>query len=179
MHRPLLILDIDETLLHSVEEPLPYECDFRAGDFYVYLRPHVRLFLASVSERYDLACWSSASRNYLRMVVNELMAGLPIQPLFVWDRSRCTWRFDFNRQEHYYLKNLKKLKGKGFDLDRVLILEDEPIKVNRNYGNAIYVHAFEGLVDDDELLKLAQYLLSISTVENFRQLEKRSWRSSV
>ena len=179
MQRPLLILDIDETLLHSREEPLAHECDLRVYDYYVYLRPHVRLFLQSVSEQYDLACWSSATRNYLASVISELMAGLAAKPLFVWDRRRCTERFDFVEQEHYFLKDLKKVRRRGFDLDRVLILEDEPRKVNRHFGNAIYVKPFEGCLDDDELLKLAQYLQSISSITNFRRLEKRSWRSLV
>jgi RNA polymerase II subunit A small phosphatase-like protein len=179
MPRPLLILDIDETLLHAREEPLGRECDFQLYDYHVYLRPHVRLFLESASERYDLACWSSATRNYVAAMVKELMVGLTAEPLFIWDRSRCTRRFDFVHQEEYFLKDLKKVRRRGFDLDRVLILEDEPRKVNRNFGNAIYVKPFEGDLDDDELLRLAQYLLSIDSVDNFRHLEKRSWRSQV
>lgn len=175
--RPLLILDIDETLIHGREAPLARECDFRAGAFYIYLRPNVRHFLDTVSEVYDLACWSSASKDYLDVVVNELMSGLDRSLLFVWDRSRCTRRIDFVYQEEYFLKDLKKVKHKGFDLKRVLILEDEPRKVHRHFGNAIYVKPFEGAEDDDELLKLGTFLESIRTVPDFRKLEKRFWRS--
>lgn len=159
--------------------PLARECDLRVFDYYVYLRPHVRLFLASVSEWYDLACWSSATRLYLAAVMKELMAGLAVEPLFVWDRRRCTRQFDFAEQEEFFLKDLKKVRRNGYDLDRVLILEDEPRKVRRHFGNAVYVKPFEGSLDDDELLKLALYLQSIHGVANFRQLEKRSWRSLV
>ena len=59
----------------------------------------------------------------------------------------------------------------------MLILEDEPRKVNRHFGNAIFVKPYVGALDDDELSKLASYLKSIASVPNFRDLEKRNWRS--
>jgi TFIIF-interacting CTD phosphatase-like protein len=174
--RPLLILDIDETLLHSRETPLARQSDLRAGEYHVYLRPHAQLFLASVSEYYDLAVWSSATKGYLKTVVDALMVDQKAPLLFVWDRSRCTRRMDFVEQETFFLKDLKKAHRKGFNLNRVLILEDEPRKVQRHYGNAVYVKPYEGEIDDDELLILAQYLQSICHIEDFRSLEKRSWR---
>jgi len=178
LQRPLLILDIDETLIHGVEQPMDRECDLRADQFYVYLRPHVSEFLVAVSSRYDLAVWSSATADYLELIVSALMANIVV-PLFVWDRSKCNRRMDFIQQEEYFLKDLRKVKRKGFELDRVLILEDEPRKVWRSYGNAIYVKPFLGQLEDDELEKLASYLLKIQSLPNFRTLEKRSWRSGM
>lgn len=175
--KPLLILDIDETIIHSKQAPLARQCDLRVGIFHVYVRPHAELFLTTVSEHYDLAVWSSATRGYLAAIVKFLMATQKTQPLFVWDRSKCTRRVDYVEQDHFFLKDLKKVRRQGFDLDRVLILEDEPRKVQKHYGNAVYVEPFEGDLDDDELLKLAYYLQSICDVPNFRNLEKRYWRS--
>lgn len=177
MTNPLLILDIDETLIHGREEPLDRAADFRAELFHIYVRPHIGEFLKSISNDYDLACWSSATQDYLDIILNHIMSGLK-PPLFVWDRKRCIRRFDFTLQEEYFLKDLKKVKRAGFDLNRVLILEDEPRKVNRHFGNAIYVKPYLGSVEDMELPKLAKYLLSISQTENFRTLEKRNWRAS-
>jgi RNA polymerase II subunit A small phosphatase-like protein len=175
--RPLLILDIDETLIHGREEPLARPCEFRAGQYHIYERPDLGPFLKSVSELYDLACWSSATRGYLDIVVNTITKDLAAPLLFVWDRSRCTRRTDFTLQEEYYLKDLQKIKKKGYNLERVLILEDEPRKVNRHFGNAIFVKPYVGALDDDELPKLASYLQSITSTPNFRDLEKRNWRS--
>lgn len=109
--------------------------------------------------------------------MNTITKDLTAQLLFVWDRSRCTRRTDFTLQEEYFLKDLHKVKKKGFDLDRVLILEDEPRKVNRHFGNAIFVRPYLGALDDCELPKLASYLQSIASISNFRALEKRNWRS--
>ncbi|MFA7336838.1 MAG: HAD family hydrolase [Candidatus Obscuribacterales bacterium] len=175
--RPLLILDIDETLIHGREEPLARPCEFLAGHYHIYERPHLGPFLKSVSELYDLACWSSATHDYLEIVVNTITKDLAAPLLFVWDRSRCTRRTDFTLQEEYYLKDLQKIKKKGYNLERVLILEDEPRKVNRHFGNAIFVKPYVGALNDDELPKLASYLKSIASVPNFRDIEKRNWRT--
>jgi TFIIF-interacting CTD phosphatase-like protein len=178
MDRPLLILDIDETLIHGTEISLGRPGDFMAGDYHIYLRPHVEEFLLTVYSGYNLACWSSASESYLSIIMAELMPHPELQPLFTWDRRRCTPRLDIASDRFYFLKNLKKVRRRGYDLRRVLILEDEPIKVNRHYGNAVYVKPFFGDVEDSELLKLSRYLLSIQYTPNFRELEKRDWRTS-
>ncbi len=177
MDRPLLILDIDETLIHGVEIPLEHPCDFRAGQFHIYKRPHVDQFLGSASKFYDLACWSSATAEYLEIVLSEIIPN-NLNLLFSWDRSRCTRRMDFVLQEEFFLKDLRKIRRKGLDINRILILEDEPRKVFRNYGNAIYVRPFVGQSEDSELLNLASYLASIKMEQNFRNLDKRSWRSN-
>lgn len=176
--KPLLILDVDETLLHSVLEPLSRPCDFRVGDFFVYLRPNVHSFISAMSEVYRLACWSSATRDYLDAICGELASAFASPLLFVWDRTKCIRRFNSLEQEPYFLKDLSKVKRKGFDLCRVLILEDEPNKVQRNFGNAVYVKPFMGDESDDELPRLAQYLISIKDTPDFRRIEKRFWRQS-
>jgi carboxy-terminal domain RNA polymerase II polypeptide A small phosphatase len=78
--------------------------------------------------------------------------------------------------EEVFLKDLRKVKRNGFDLSRVLIVEDTPANVRRNYGNAAYVSPFTGDTQDDELVLLGRYLASMRAVENVRTLEKRDWR---
>jgi hypothetical protein len=40
----LLILDLDETLIHASEEQLDREADFRVFGYHVYIRPHLEPF---------------------------------------------------------------------------------------------------------------------------------------
>ncbi len=82
-------------------------------------------------------------------------------------------RYDHELFENYFVKDLKKVKRLGFDLRRVLIVDDTPRKVSRNYGNAVYVTAYTGQEGDEELLRLSRYLASISTTPDVRVLEKR------
>jgi RNA polymerase II subunit A small phosphatase-like protein len=181
--KPLLILDLDETLLHAIDiedrnnnKPIPgLTIDFWVGKILVYKRPHLSEFLTRVWQRYDVAIWSSGGKDYVEGAVKVIMADDP-QPLFVWTSSRCTQRKDFEPYREYNIKNLQKL-WKRFDRKRILIVDDSPEKCVRNYGSAIYIREFVGAQNDEELLHLAAYLESLADEPNFRTIEKRGWRN--
>jgi TFIIF-interacting CTD phosphatase-like protein len=176
--RTLLVLDLDETLIFASERPLERESDFRVGAYYVYRRPHLDEFLKSCSQISQIAVWSSSGANYLAAVVETIFPA-EISPAFIWGRERCVQPYDPERLEAYFAKELKKVKRLGFCLDRVLIVENSPQKVERNYGNAIYVCPFYGDPNDSELQKLGGFLKSLATVPNVRCVEKRGWRTRV
>ena len=178
MEKPLLILDLDETLIHGLKEPLEIDFDMLLGPYFIYFRPFAVDFLRSQSDRYQLGFWSSATISYVGPICRQLMKGNP-DPLFVWDRERCTERFDHFQQETYYAKDLSKVERKRLNLARVLIVDDELRKVKGHYGNALLVKAFRGEEADDELVFLDQYLLGILPEPDFRKLDKSNWRSSL
>jgi len=186
-NQSLLILDLDETLIHARTEPLERKAAFNVFHFHVYKRPFLDDFLHFIKEHFYVGVWSSASDDY----VNEIVAAIfpehyPLE--FVWGRSRCTMRSQYY-EEHFgryledysnpyvYLKRLQKLKRHGFSLERMLIVDDSPEKCTCNYGNAIYPTAYWGAVDDQELPLLANYLMTLKDVTNVRTLEKRGWQS--
>ncbi|MEL6105303.1 MAG: HAD family hydrolase [Planctomycetota bacterium] len=175
----LLILDVDETLIHGAERELERPADFRVGPFHIYKRPYLDKFLAVASEWYTLAIWSSATIDYVSGIAAAICPR-DVEFAFVWGRERCVQRMDPERYETVLIKDLRKVKRLGYDLRRILFVDDTPAKLQRNYGNAIYVSPFEGEVDgqaDDELERLARYLGSIRTANNYRQMEKRGWRT--
>lgn len=172
----LLLFDLDETLIFATEKRLPREPDFVVGPYFVYCRPHLEWFLAECARVFRVAVWSSSGGDYAEAVVRAIFPA-DAQPLFVWSRERCVQRFDAERHETYFVKDLKKLKCRGFDLDRLLFVEDTPRKLERNYGNAVYVASYAGAADDAELKRLGPYLASLSSLPNVRDVEKRGWRS--
>lgn len=188
-HKTLLILDLDETLIHGIEEPLARKEDFKVAHFYIYERPFLKQFLNAIKEDFLITVWSSASDVYVAEIVKQIFPkDYPLQ--FVWGRSRCTYRskrynenFGMSLDDYstpfFYLKSLQKLKRKGFKLDRILIVDDSPEKCIHNYGNAIYPNAYLGEKEDDELKYLVVYLKSLKDEKNVRSIEKRGWKSSV
>lgn len=174
--KPLLILDLDETLIFGSEQRLHRESDFRIGPFFLYKRPHLDQFLKSVARLYDVAIWSSASEDYV-VGISQHLTPLVGAWKFVWSRARCVQRLNSETFQYDYIKDLRKVQRLGFDLNRTLIVDDTPTKVSRNYGNAIYVSPFEGNDDDMELKQLERFVCSLHSVPNFRTLEKRGWRS--
>lgn len=174
----LLILDLDETLVHSSERELDRPADFRVGPFHVYRRPNLAAFLAAVARWYALAIWSSATSDYVSAIAQAICPENG-EWQFVWGRERCTQRMHPELLATVYIKDLKKVKRLSYDAERILVVDDSPNKTSRNFGNAIYVRSFEGASDDAELLGLKAYLESIRDVENFRMLEKRGWRGRI
>jgi len=73
---------------------------------------------------------------------------------------------------------LKKVRRAGFELERVLVVDDSPEKLERNYGNIVVVSEFIGDPADRELLELADYLSELADEGDFRRIEKRAWRKS-
>ena len=172
---PLLILDLDETLIYGQNREGPRLCDFPVGPFYVYKRPHLDEFLRGAGKRYRLAIWSSASSGYVAAIARTIVP-FGLEWAFVWSRDRCTAKLNAETFETEYIKNLKKVKRAGFDLARILVVDDTRHTAGRNYGNAIYVAPFEGDPGDEELPLLLKYLESLVGFENFRVIEKRGWR---
>lgn len=172
----LLILDLDETLIHATENKLSIEHDFQYAEYYVYKRPYLLEFLTEMSTHFKLSVWSSADDTY----VNDIVALIKPDEItfeFVWARSRCTLRRDYELDNYVQEKRLKKIKKHGFSLERSLIVDDSPEKTKDNFGNAIYVNPYEGDLQDDELILLSSFLKSIKDHENVRRIEKRGWRT--
>jgi RNA polymerase II subunit A small phosphatase-like protein len=178
MKSHLLILDLDETLVHARELPLPHAPDYAIPPYSLYLRPGVREFLENAATRFRLAVWTSSSPTYARGVVRILFPD-PEMLEFVWARDRCTPRRDFELDTWWDTKPLHKVRRRGYDLAKVIVVDDSPEKYTRNYGNLVRVKPFEGDPSDDELVHLAKYLELLSKETNVRSIEKRGWRKIV
>lgn len=172
----LLILDLDETLIHATESVIDFQPSFRFSKYNIYPRPFLLEFLTEATQYFKLAIWSSADDEYVDEVV-KLVKPSNIVFEFVWARSRCTTRRNIELDKYVHEKRLKKVKKLGYTLERVLIVDDSPEKTRENFGNAIYIQPFEGAKDDDELLRLIDFLKSLSEKTNVRRIEKRGWRN--
>jgi RNA polymerase II subunit A small phosphatase-like protein len=182
----LLILDIDETLIYSTRKELERKADFYVFSYHVYKRPYLKEFLEQVNNDFLLAIWSSASDDYVEEVVKKIIPQ-EIELEFVWGRSRCTYQRNYRLDEsrfystnplnHYnFVKILKKVKRKGYQIERILIVDDTPHKSKYNYGNAIYPKEYQGEEHDEELTLLGKYLKKLKDKPNVRNIEKRNWR---
>ncbi|OZG71656.1 hypothetical protein BTA51_20490 [Hahella sp. CCB-MM4] len=175
VNKKLLILDLDETLIHATEQPLSYRYDFRVGHYYVYKRPEVDRFLNFCAEYLKVAVWTASSEAYADSVVGQLV-GQKLSLEFIWARGRCVTKFDSENYQYLFLKDLKKVKKKGFSLESVIVVDDSPEKLSRNYGNLVRISPFEGDQSDAELIHLMPYLKSLIPHTDVRKIEKRGWR---
>jgi carboxy-terminal domain RNA polymerase II polypeptide A small phosphatase len=175
--KKLLVLDLDETLVHASESRLAREEDFRVGPYYVYLRPHLSEFVASMLATFRVAVWTASGEHYATQVIDRAFPHGSLE--FIWSSRRCTTARDWTTGEYQTLKNLRKLKAKGYALESVIAVDDTPAKYSRSYGNVVTVREYLGSKDDDELLLLSTYLQELAKVPNVRVVEKRRWRTQV
>lgn len=173
--RLLLVLDLDETLIHASEVELDRPADFFALHYHVYRLPHLQRFLDHVLARYHVGVWTSSGEVYAAAVAAMLFPHGALR--FLWASPRLTLRRDWNTGEYEGRKQLRKLKRHGYRLERVLAVDDSPFKHADNYGNLVCVREYLGEdEDDDELLRLTDYLDRLADEPNVRRIEKRRWR---
>jgi carboxy-terminal domain RNA polymerase II polypeptide A small phosphatase len=184
--KKLLVLDLDETLIHASETPLARAPDFKVFGYSVYRRPYLSEFLAFCHAHFAVAVWSSASDDYVQAIVRQIFAQ-PERLVAVWGASKTTIRrshpgdcdrFGQPLPEYHDQKRLQKLTRFSWSLDNMLMVDDSHEKCSVNFGNAIYPAPFYGDATDDELCYLAGYLHSIKHSDRVRRLEKRGWRAS-
>jgi TFIIF-interacting CTD phosphatase-like protein len=192
-NRKLLILDLDETLIHAAETPLTRLPDFSIYNYHIYQRPYLDTFLLTCLDWFDVAVWTSSGSEYATQVVAAIFPD-PQALKFVWTSDRCSivynYHFDYidgHYPQYYSCKPLKKVKRRGYDLASVIAIDDTPKKWEKSYGNLIAVKPFEGdetvgiasLKENRELIYLLDYLNILKHEHNIRSIEKRGWRDRV
>lgn len=175
MEKKLIVLDLDETLIYSTEKPLDRDPDFQGGYYFTYRRPYLTEFLDFCFQHFEVAVWTSSGIDYAEIIVKNIL--LDSQKLaFLWASERGTHTYDPELMESFLGKRAKKIKKAGFNLEKVIVVDDSPEKWTDNYGNLVAVKPYYGEKDDDELKLLPKYLTKLAEVENVRKVEKRGWR---
>lgn len=175
--KKLLVLDLDETLVHAIDSPLEYAEDFRVGPYFVYQRPHLTDFIATVAQDFNVAVWTASGEAYAAQVIERVFPSGLLQ--FVWSSKRCTTVRDWATGNYTTIKNLAKLRRQGYALEHIIAVDDTSSRYGRSYGNLVTVREFVGDPNDAELLLLARYLQSLAAAANVRIIDKRNWRNIV
>lgn len=179
--KKLLILDLDETLIHGATQKLDSEPACIAPWCFLYKRPFVEEFMHFCKEYFKVAIWTTASPEHAKMALGQICE--PDYPFeFIWTASRCTQARDRIGMDDYgsryhWVKDLKKVKRLGFNLEQTIMIDDTPSMLERQYGNLVRIDEFLGNADDSELLRLMPYLLKLKDEPNIRAVEKRFWKS--
>lgn len=169
-------MDIDETLVYATEDRLERKENFIVGQYFVYERPFLKNFLEFCFDNFEVAIWTSSTRNYAEQIIAKIIESKHIYS-FLWARERCTFSYDAEEMTNFYEKKMHKIRRRKYDLSSVIAVDDTPEKWRSSYGNLVRVKPFFGETDDDELKHLIIYLERLKRVENIRSFEKRNWRN--
>lgn len=164
--RKTLVLDLDETLVHSSFKPvlncdLTLEITFEGilSRVYVMKRPGISKFLKRMSELFEVVVFTASLGNYADPLLDLIDKERVIaHRLF---RESCVL------QNGCYVKDLSVL---GRDLKNVIIVDNSPISYSLQPQNAVPITTWFDNKRDRELYKLVPILEELALVEDVTQV---------
>ncbi|KAK8853191.1 hypothetical protein IAR55_003893 [Kwoniella newhampshirensis] len=162
--RKCLVLDLDETLLHSSFKSLPsadyivpVEIESQIHNVYVIKRPGVDHFLKEMGKIYEIVVFTASLSKYADPVLDMLdIHHVVTHRLF---RESC-----YNHKGNY-VKDLSQL---GRDIETSIIIDNSPASYIFHPNNAVPVSTWFNDPHDTELTDLCPFLADLATVDDVR-----------
>lgn len=160
--RKTLVLDLDETLVHSSFKPVPnadfviaIELENEIHHVYVLKRPGVDEFIRKVAEKYEVVVFTASLSKYADPLLDKLdPQRLMKSRLF---REACV--------QHYgnYVKDLSQL-GRG--MTQTLIIDNSPYSYIFQPENAIPISSWFSDPNDRQLYEILPILDTLNESED-------------
>jgi len=168
-NKKTLVLDLDETLVHSSFKPIPdpdfvmsIELENVIHKVYVRKRPGVDNFLRVVGEKFEVVVFTASLAKYADPLLDIL------------DRGRLVkkWLFREACVQHYgnYVKDLSHL---GRPLTNVIIIDNSPFSYMFQPDNAIPITSWFNDKADRQLYDLLPFLEQLMYVDDVCTLLQR------
>jgi CTD small phosphatase-like protein 2 len=160
-----LVLDLDETLVHSMLEPcedadFTFTVNFNLMEHSVYVRcrPHLKDFMERVSGLFEIIIFTASQSIYAEQLLNVL------------DPKRKVFRHRVYRESCVYVDGnyVKDLSVLGRDLAHVIMVDNSPQAFGFQVDNGIPIESWFEDRSDKELLSLIPFLESLIGVEDVR-----------
>jgi len=170
MHKKTLVLDLDETLVHSSFKPIPspdyvipVEIEGKLVDVYVLKRPWMDHFMESVGNRYEVVVFTASLSKYADPLLDLLDTAKVVR-----------WRLFREACLPYEGNYVKDLTWLGRDLADTIIVDNSPHSYVFQPANALPISTFIDCMDDQELLELLPVLQATEFAEDVRVVLQQS-----
>lgn len=165
-HKKTLVLDLDETLVHSTLDG-SIECsDFvfpvSLGNIThivgVRKRPHLHTFLKRMARLFDIVVFTASQQIYAEQLLDIVDPNGEYIRHRIYRDSCVVW-------EGNYLKDLTVL---GRDLAHTIIVDNSPQAFGFQLENGVPIESWYDDDDDIELLRLIPFLEQLALVDDVR-----------
>ena len=165
-NKKTLVLDLDETLVHSQFQPFQVESDItlkieledELHDIHVMVRPGVKEFLENMGKIYEIVIFTASVSKYADPLLDILDKDKNCKyRLF---REHCT------QINTCYLKEIKRL---GRELKDIVIVDNSPMSYALNPENGLPILTWFDDKEDRELYNISSILEFLSFVPDVRQ----------
>lgn len=183
----LLLLDLDETLVHSEIHNGKLSSSQRTmrkvstckrktisyldnGIYYsidLYIRPHLNKFLKKVSELFDLAIFTASIRTYADKILKI------IDPENRYFKFRLYRNSCISIQDRVYIKDLRIIKN--YSPENVVLMDNSLYSFMNQPMNGVLVNSFYFDGDDVQLITAQNYLVDYVHAANDVRKENEKW----
>ena len=165
-----LILDLDETLVHSSFKPfyskpdihLNIKFDNEYHNVYVLKRPYVDEFLTTMAKYYNIIIFTASIKEYANPLLDML------------DKNKCIqqrlFRGDCKEKDGLFVKDLSVIRQHLKDL---IIVDNNPVSYSVNVDNGIPIKTWHYDKRDCELERLVPLLKYLVNVDDVRNVIRR------
>ena len=164
LHKKTLVLDLDETLIHSYfDHPPPRPPDI-SFDIFIekkkihvnsILRPGVREFLDNLEKYFEIVVFTASLSQYANPVL-DFIDKKGICKFRLYREHCCCFTNGFANS---FIKDLKKLDR---DMKNLIIIDNNPRSFMLNKENGVPIKTWVEDKNDRELYKLIPYLLFLA-----------------
>ena len=169
-NKKTLVLDLDETLVHSGFNPLPYQSDIVIQlefenimhDIHVLVRPGVSEFLQKMQDKYEIVIFTASLSKYADPLLD-----------IIDNKSNCSFRLF---REHCTLINnvyVKDLKRLGRDIKDIVIVDNSPLSYLLHPDNGLPILSWFDDKNDKELYNMIPILDFLAEVHDVREHIKK------
>ena len=182
-NKKLLILDLDETLIHSDVDRLldqkktKYDAvlnffdsdDQQNTELPILLRPGLFEFLDYASENFDLVIFTASEKLYADKIIDYIEKDKKYFKMRLY-REHCIFI-----EPGLYIKNLNIFKPYKKIKD-IIIVDNSLFSFANQLNNGILVTSFFDDENDSFLISLKEYLTMIKDVKDFREINKENFQ---
>lgn len=157
-HLPVLVLDLDETIIFSFQ--LPPKINFfqvKVGRriAYVTVRPGFNEFIEKIVNKYEVFVYTASNEVYADQIISSIM------PMV--DRKHILSQKDCYKLQSRVIKDLTKV---GRTLQKIVLIDDRPSAHILQEENLILITPWRGDQNDNALLGELLPLLDAHSEEN-------------
>jgi len=160
--RKCLVLDLDETLVHSSFKPISnadfviqVEIDDQVHQVYVLKRPGVDQFLKRMAPLFEIVVFTASLAKYADPVLDLLDPNKTVRHRLF--REACT------NHKGNYVKDLGRV---GRPLKSIIIIDNSPASYMFHPENAVPIDSWFDDMNDTELLDLIPFLEDLTKVDD-------------
>lgn len=146
-----LVLDLDETLIHSFHVDKGVISTLTPDRYYL-VRPGTFDLLSALSKYYEIVIFTSGTQAY----ADSILDSLDISGTFITHRL---FRQHTSKNKHDDSKDITKL---GRPIERTIIVDNSPANFAYHSDNGLYIKTWEDDIEDQQLYGLTNLLLHIA-----------------